>query len=184
MIDPIKIAWMAGFFDGEGYVGVIRNWDRRYQKYNYRVQVSLGQVSPFPLEVFREHFGGNLRHQKNGHQGFWEWRVTGEKAYAPMRLLAPYLIVKRRQAELILEFGQIAVPHDQRTRYRTIPENIIAHRRAIWAALVELNGGRALQAERTSEETPLMTGDAMFRSDGNNNRQSVSEMKTPPTAIQ
>ena len=179
VIEPIQAAWIAGFFDGEAYVGVIRCFQKKYGRHHYRVQLSVGQVSREPLDIIQKAFGfGRLYFRRNEHQDFWYWRVTGEKAYEALTILLPYLVVKRKHADLILQFGAISAQRMNGTgRFRQVPDEIQAHRAAIWAALVELNGGRALQAERLSEKAPVPTQeDAIVRPHGNENHESCQEI--------
>lgn len=179
--NPIETAWAAGFLDGEGYVGVTRNFNKpRGGKVYYRVMLAAGQIHEAPMQTLKDMFGGRVNFRKNNHKGCWEWRVFGETAYEAIRSLMPYMKVKRQQCELVLQFGAISVNgRTGKGRYRTIPADVELHRRAIWAALVELNGGRALQAERLSEEAPSGTAtkdDAIVRPHGNGNHESCPEM--------
>lgn len=53
-----KIAWAAGFIDGEGYVGLTR---AKYKDhYIYRAQINVGQVSVVPLLELQFILGGTL----------------------------------------------------------------------------------------------------------------------------
>ena len=173
-----KIAWAAGFMDGEGYIGITRCLDRRTGRLYYRVQVDVGQVHREPIALFQELFGGTIGHRTNKKQGCWNWRKFGKEACEVIRILLPYLVVKRRQAELVLEYDTIAMTRDGYRRWKTVPAEIIERRRAIWAACVELNGGRALQADRLSEEALAMQGGATVGTASKEEDAEVAEMPT------
>jgi hypothetical protein len=180
LVKPIDAAWAAGFLDGEGYIGVTRDNSVRDGKTYYKVAVSAGQIHKTPIELLQSMFGGRIVYQKNKFKGCWHWRVFGENAYSALRIVLPYLVVKRQQAELVLQFGTITPSRNPRGHVMRITVEVDAHRRALWAALCELNGGRALQAERLSEEarTGNADDDAIVRTHENSNRENVVEIAT------
>ena len=173
-----KIAWAAGFMDGEGYIGITRCLDRRTGRLYYRVQVDVGQVHREPIALFQELFGGTIGHRTNKKQGCWNWRKFGKEACNVIRILLPYLVVKRRQAELVLEYDMTVMEKNGHGNWKTLPAEIIERRRAIWAACVELNGGRALQADRLSEEALAMQGGATVGTASKEEDAEVAEMPT------
>ena len=97
-------AYTAGFFDGEGCVilrlnprrgGVVETW------------IEFAQSNKAILDQIREWIGDG-RWAKSKQPGYdrtcWKLQLSG-KAYVPiLELLLPYLIVKKRQAELALAF--------------------------------------------------------------------------------
>ena len=159
--------------DGEGYVGVVRYMDKRDGRTYYRVQIDVSQAHREPIDVFAQMFGGSVTHRTNKFQGCYSWRSYNKKACEVLRVLLPYLVVKRKQAELVLEFDL-----SYRRGNRNIPLEIIERRRALWAALVELNGGRALQADRLSEEALAMQGGAIVGTASKVEDAEVAEMTT------
>lgn len=174
-------AWAAGFIDGEGYIGITREYNPKYQKTYYKVTLMVGQVHLLPIEKLQLMFGGKVSHRDNKHQGFWTWRVSGENAYSAIRYILPYLVAKKRQAELLLQFGEINPARNQWGQTMPITAEVESHRRELWVAICELNGGRALRAERLSEKAPLWVweDDAIVRPRGNKNRESAAEMTAP-----
>lgn len=89
----IELAWAAGFFDGEGYVGVY--YDRRAALPKPKLQVSINQVNPEHLHRFRAAVGrlGNLTGPyKNGKwQPHFTYTAYGTAGITVMEMLAPYL---------------------------------------------------------------------------------------------
>mgnify|MGYP001597965492 CR=1 FL=1 len=87
-----EIAWAAGFFDGEGSVGVQR--DRcgcaRY------LSLQIGQRDPRPLQRFQALFGGNLcgpytNRSRSGFAGDYRLAYSGSSADRVAEELEPAL---------------------------------------------------------------------------------------------
>lgn len=182
MTDTLQIAWAAGFTDGEGYIGLTRCFDKKRGYYMYRVQFEVAQVHAAPIDLMQSMFPsvGRVRHYKNAKRGYWTWRVFGQDAIEVIKVLHPYLIVKKEQARLVMDYQFTDRRIEGNGRYRKNPPEIMERRKALWAAICELNGGRAVQAERLSEETRTghADGDAIVRSHGNSNRENVVEIAT------
>lgn len=92
-----KIAYFAGFFDGEGYVG-----------YGFRDRLEIRIVNTFlpVLEDLKENFGGNvytrsktLKRHKIAH----DWVLVGrEKVIYFLRQVQPHLTVKKESVDFVL----------------------------------------------------------------------------------
>ena len=112
-IDPNKLAWMAGFFDGEGSVCILRTkatGTRRTPAYDLRI--SIGNTSEDALETFAQNFGAKIhtvRKQASTKQQY-RWHVCGERAAMVLRALLPFLRVKHKQALLGLEYIAARTP--------------------------------------------------------------------------
>jgi hypothetical protein len=185
VIDTVKLAWAAGFTDGEGYIGLTRCLDKKRGYYTYRVQIEVAQVHEAPIRLLHSMFHGvgKGRHYTNTHRGYWTWRVFGQDALRVISLLLPYLVVKQAQARLVLEYGFTTRVKSTKGTWKSVPVDLREKRAALWAALCELNGGRAVQAERLNKEAPTLNreGDAIVRSHGNINHESTAEMTVPQT---
>lgn len=166
-----KLIWAAGFIDGEGYVGATNCTHGVSAKRNsYTAVINVGQVSRVPLDILQEILGGSVGPLRDRFGFHYQWRVYGDKAAAAAARLLPYLVVKRRQAELLLEFQAT------KTKSRCLTDEVYARRVAIHAELRELNGRRQhVQADRLSKETPQPEGDAIVGSQENKNPESQQE---------
>ncbi len=180
-VSQTDAAWAAGFLDGEGFIGVTRAVRKGTGKVDFHVAMSASQIHRAPMDKLQSMFGGRVNHQENGFRGCFHWRVSGESVYHVLRIVLPYLVVKRKQAELTLDFGTVTPSKNYWGRFISVTPEVQAHRRALWAAICELNGGRALRAERLSEKAPTAEaeGDAIVRPHGNKNHESVAETTTP-----
>jgi hypothetical protein len=105
------IGWTAGILDGEGHLGIAK-------PPNYGVKVSVGNTDMRMLIRLRELWGGkiyfNENHGSPRNKPFWHWQIFGKMAYPMLRVVEPYLVVKRDQALLMLEMEQW---HGKKTSY-------------------------------------------------------------------
>lgn len=179
-LEPMKIAWAAGFLDGEGYIGVTRNFNKRNGRMYYRIDLNAAQVHLAPMELLKSMFGGRVNFHQNKHQGYWYWRVYGEEARQAIVLLLPYLVVKRKQADMAMQFDAVSQnkPGGRKGHFSSLSEDSNLLREALWKAICVLNGGRALRVERLSGRAPTAKaeGDATVRPHGNRNHESRPEM--------
>lgn len=95
-------AWAAGFLDGEGCIGIYTQHER------YVLNVSASQSVREPLEILLAMYGGSI-HADNrpggyGGRGVWAWRISGQRAADALIDVVDFLVVKRGQAEIALEF--------------------------------------------------------------------------------
>lgn len=89
---------MAGFFDGEGCISIIKHTKKNWNP-TYFLQAQVGQKYGSTLDWVKENFGGNVYKKRDQ-----TWIVTNFKAYEFIKLLAPYLQYKKPQAELAIKF--------------------------------------------------------------------------------
>lgn len=110
-----ELAWAAGFFDGEGYVGVVSRKKasspskmRRY----YHANLSISQVNDAVLKRFQRivNCGGisgpsGIARQKAGHKPIYYYKVCRQADVLKIfELLKPYLSpVKLAQFEMTFE---------------------------------------------------------------------------------
>lgn len=97
--DGFLLAYLAGFFDGEGSI-YARNG----------LQVSVTQINRVPLLLLQSEFGGRVTPARTtGSQS--EWRIYGRPAADALRAMFPYLIVKSEQAKLALQYADLIRPN-------------------------------------------------------------------------
>lgn len=107
MID--RTGWAAGFFDGEGCISIARR--RHKGKAYYSLKLDMFQVDRTPLDIFVLTFGGSIRARPispyatfaTSRDG-WVWCQCGHPAAETLKAMVPYLVVKRAQAEIAIEF--------------------------------------------------------------------------------
>lgn len=104
MTDDLLLAYLAGFFDGEGCVHIGRTSVSPKGITYYRMTVSVAQVDPSPLHLFARRFGGNVT---RGSRGAWVWQRVGWQAARVLEALLPFLRQKGEQARLALIYQRM-----------------------------------------------------------------------------
>lgn len=106
----ISLEYIAGFFDGEGSVGVYRA-SRPNGRTNHYLRVQLCQnVSPLSEALFDElveRFNGSVSRQKTRTGVKMNWQISSENAVAFLQAIEPFLILKRPQAMAVLDWWAI-----------------------------------------------------------------------------
>lgn len=99
----MNLDWCAGFFDGEGTVGLWKNRAGRASSKARRLTASVGQNVREPLDVFARVTGlGKVRgpyRNSNGGNTSYQWSVAGQDVVELMYLLYDRLVLKRGQFE-------------------------------------------------------------------------------------
>ena len=96
------IAYWAGFFDGEGCIGLDSNVR------SIVLSVSIGQANPWLIQHLRFTFGGSVRRRPIGSCGnkrpFWVWRAHANQALSFLEIVYPFLKLKKQEAEIAINF--------------------------------------------------------------------------------
>lgn len=109
--DRINPAYAAGFLDGEGCItiGKARQTGNPQRLY-YTLNVTAANTNLAVLQRLEKTYGGSTLgradHIAKGWKQGYRWRVSSWGAVAFLKEVMPFLIVKRRQAEIALEFQQ------------------------------------------------------------------------------
>lgn len=92
--------YLAGFFDGEGCISILKR--KRKDRIVYFTAVQIGQKDARILDWVATYYGGNVYTVKRDKS--FSWLVTDRKAYQFIRTIAPYLRYKQPQAILAIRF--------------------------------------------------------------------------------
>ena len=114
-------AYIAGFIDGEGWIGIqcARNTrsSRRGRKFSGVITIvntNLEALEQLRAEVGMGHFVEMPRLSER-HKQLWHLTFSTRQAARLLEAVSPYLRIKRRQAEVYLEFmGTADAPRRQR----------------------------------------------------------------------
>ena len=109
--DDLLLAWIAGFFDGEGCVIVeLSNMPQCLRGQRTSLHATLTQTSTDCLEIVKQRFGGNIKvsdvRKENARRWAvqYTWVVRNENALKFLQEILPYSIVKKSQIELALQY--------------------------------------------------------------------------------
>lgn len=151
-------AWTAGLLDGEGSFAIKRSVRKDTYLCNYQVWLVCGMSDIEPnrvaLERLHKTFGGNITIRKAkpelNRRGVITWTAVSQVALRCLKLIYPYLVVKKEQARLLVEFQETC-------KSRTGVKKDLAKKlkqEEYFYELRKLNFKNKLYLQRLSEETP------------------------------
>lgn len=95
-------SYLAGFFDGEGSIGVYRGSNGAFFLRTQLTQVQSG-ITRSLLDSFRKDFGGSISHQTTpSGRGKLNWQLNSDSAAYFLSVIEPHLFLKREQAQLAI----------------------------------------------------------------------------------
>lgn len=104
-IKKTDLAYVAGLFDGEGSVSIVKGTKAN----NYHLQISLGSTDEWICQSLKMMFGGSvsLKNKASEHiHACWQWSMGSRQAYNMLLLILPYLHIKRPQVEIAIKFQE------------------------------------------------------------------------------
>lgn len=108
IMNKLTAAYLAGLIDGEGYIGLENHRGVGGAKYKPVLKIAMTH-KPIILWL-QQSFGGSfVTRVRNGHplypnhRDLHYWGIGGKNIEPVIRKVIPYLKVKRRQAEIVLE---------------------------------------------------------------------------------
>jgi hypothetical protein len=104
--EAVLLAYMAGIIDGEGTIGITKTTPKRYTNPRYTARIHFGNVNKEVIEMFAKRFGGSVRTERVPNRKLiYRWyRVGNPITKEIVESLLPYLVIKKPQAENVLEF--------------------------------------------------------------------------------
>jgi hypothetical protein len=111
--------YAAGFFDGEGNISIASTGKKAYE---LNLRVIIGQKDFTPLLKFKEKWGGSVDYGRQSKVYFW--RGGAKIAEKFLRDVLPFLIVKKAQAEIALDFRDKCFPKRMLGRNKEFMEGI------------------------------------------------------------
>ena len=139
-----ELVYLGGFFDGEGCIHVGKDCDARSAHgARHQLVVQVVQTSEYPLDRYMRRWGGTIFHrtrpQKEGHNLVWAWRLfkkEGCKRFCDDIL--PYVIIKKPQIELCLEFTKLLMENYGYNRWNPMPKSVWDERERLYHQCMEL----------------------------------------------
>lgn len=134
------LAYMAGFFDGEGSITIHQNYrpSPRGKSPNHTLQVGIGNIDPRVLTWIHSHFGGSFtirRRRSPRHRIVAQWIIRCSKAALFLEAIRPFIRMKRDQVDVGIAY--------QHTKSMRGPKRVmavdVAWREAQRVAIRELN---------------------------------------------
>lgn len=118
MIAPVSTlaetdkAWMAGFIDGEGYLGITKQVRKGRPSPAYRAMITVSNTRKDALELFVGAYGSPIYGHREVRKGkdnvnwaeAYSWYCPMARSEELLMDVRPYLRVKNVQADFLLEF--------------------------------------------------------------------------------
>lgn len=113
-ISPEEVAYCSGIFDGEGCV--IINWKtyrpkslhKHIGKQRFATYINVSNIDGRIIDKLCSIFGGIPYRSWGGkNRTMYQWRLSGKNAEEAIRIMYPYLISKKEQAKLFLNFRDL-----------------------------------------------------------------------------
>ena len=143
-VECVDAAYLAGIIDGEGYIGIKRMQPKNMKSVAYRARIQVRMTDEPAIKFLRDTLGGMYyreRQSKKGRKILYCYQVSDRAAESVLWSVINYLRVKRKQAELVLEFRDLQRSASQ---YRT---KIIGQRN-----FPNLYGNRVIQTRAHSDK--------------------------------
>jgi hypothetical protein len=144
MSDKAKFGYLAGILDGEGCLSITAGQKETCVNYNSTLQVQ--NTSKELIDWLQHKFGGSVylsKKETDKTKEAYMWRVLKKKDIEILLLATlPYLVVKREQAKLLLEFVRLS------------REAAPSQRKALYEKLRKLNSRGVSLTTNTQETSP------------------------------
>ena len=105
--------YLAGFFDGDGSIGIYSTGSGKYKDKVYAkrhvLQIILCQSTRDVLDDFHNLFDGNIYWFKR--ERVWRWYISSLAAEKFLIQIEPYLRIKKAEAQLGVEFREFKNKH-------------------------------------------------------------------------
>jgi len=168
-MSKLTAAYIAGFIDGEGYFGILKNRCRtggRREDY-YTAVLKIGNTDKDIIYWLKNSFGGTIwiRDADDTHKTVYQWTLETKKLVPFIDKIYPYLKIKKKQAELLRElrktininsyhFPTREAKNGGKFVSKTLNVDIVKKREELYEEIRKLNKrGNSLHAERLNKET-------------------------------
>lgn len=116
-----KIAWAAGFFDGEGCIQISRFRTDRYTfGVAHKLHVIVTQKERKPLEDFKRMFGGSV--SINRSTDTYLWQVSNLHADKFLKLVQKYLVCKKDESKIGRKFIKLLKGNNEKITLKNLKQ--------------------------------------------------------------
>jgi len=134
-LEPGYRGYVAGVLDCDGAIWI--SCEKTKSRPRYMLRTAVSNTRKGLPDFFVEHFGGTCRSYEKRSDKWkneYRWAAASLPAAEVISLALPYLVIKRRQAILALEFASTIVPGQHR-----LPESWHEMRERLYHQMLELN---------------------------------------------
>lgn len=156
-----EISYMAGVVDSDGCISIGKmkgrfNKTQRTVNPRYVLTLIVTNTNVDLMEWLVKKFEGRMKSRKKvkpNHKTTWNWVLDHGKALHTLRLIKPYLIVKKEQAKTGIEFIEKWVTTKGGVGATTSPEEV-SRREALYQTMKILNQTGVFHPQRLSLSAP------------------------------
>jgi len=107
-VSPVKWEYIAGFFDGEGFISIQKASPRTHSGARYWLIAAMVNTNKDVLEKISQVAGGKVFFHREQKRDKPHYRITfyTRQAYDFLLKVRPHLIVKARQADVAIAFSE------------------------------------------------------------------------------
>ena len=139
MVDNNKLAYITGIIDGEGYIGIKRDHVKgRGINPVFYERISIASNSKDILEFISNFLGvGKMyihKHSKLSKKAYWSWETSNLKAVYVIKMIYPFLRIKKPEADLVLKLSKNKVK-----KYGTLPKEVIEYREKLYQGIKDIH---------------------------------------------
>lgn len=132
-MDKLDLAYIAGFFDGDGCVVIAKN------KRQYMLRATIAQKAKISLFMILEKIYGGKSYSKNNH---FAWTITSNRAVTFLQDILPYLRLKQWEVKIGLELQARIVSYKYQATYQKLSDFELAEREKLFQKIREVRQQR------------------------------------------
>ena len=138
--------YLAGIVDGEGYIGIKKTHKKEQVSPYYHERVSIGMTNEEIIDLFHKFFGGSkfyryrLDTRFNSNLPYWNWEISDKKAAEFCRFFVDILIVKKRQAKLVIKLRESKEKGQIRNKNGLLVKRLLNEREKYYQNILEIHG--------------------------------------------
>lgn len=141
-LDHLERSYIAGFFDGEGTIGIrARKRTFKSTREYWECNVAVCNTDEDIMRWLHSKIGGYLsrhQHKNNRCRPNWLLKLRAHEARTVLPMILPYLRIKKLQAEVVMNFLFEQKAHHA-PGVKGHPENVIAMRRDLYNVAKVMN---------------------------------------------
>jgi hypothetical protein len=119
----MSLPYLAGFFDGEGSIGIYMNGQRQGLTLRVRLTQTVSPQSTMMLTAIRDRWGGSLcPFNRSLRRNAWNWQVSAAHGHAFLCDIRPWLLLKAEQADVVLNWWPNRGKPQRDARGRNLPK--------------------------------------------------------------
>lgn len=115
LVLPVQeLAYIAGFFDGEGMIAISKCKPKGRTNYSYNVVIKVSQSQRAIIDWIHDRLGGWIlikKFKRKEQRDHFSLTQKSLKATRILEALLPYLLVKKQQAQAAIKFQNLQLAH-------------------------------------------------------------------------